>query len=94
MKGMAGMAMRYLLIDKQSIGDIWSNVLISLPALTSCVDTEFVLDTRRIPDGAGLDELVERVKETLVPDRNEAVQDNRNWASIEWTWQEYANRGQ
>ncbi|EAW19384.1 uncharacterized protein NFIA_093520 [Aspergillus fischeri NRRL 181] len=54
-----------------------------LAALTSCVDIQDVLlETGRIPDGAGLDDFVERVKEALETDREEAAQDNCIWASV------------
>jgi hypothetical protein len=66
-----------------------------LAALTSCLDiNDVLLETGRIADGAGLDDFVERVKEALAADREEAAQDNYIWASMEWRWQEYANWAQ
>jgi hypothetical protein len=128
MKAMAGIVMECLLINGQSISDIWyvmfhhrylysNNNSASgkyskedidslyghlkekrphlLAALTSCLDIKDVLlETGRIPDGAGLDDFVERVKEALAADREEAAQDNCFWASMEWSWQEHANRAQ
>lgn len=47
-----------------------------LAALTSCLDIEYALETGYIPDGAGLDDFIKRVKEALVTDWEESAQDN------------------
>jgi hypothetical protein len=51
-----------------------------------------VLETGCSPDGADLDDFGKRVNKALAADREEAAQDNCIWASMEWRWQEHANR--
>lgn len=52
----------------------------------------YVLETGCSPDGADIDDFGERVNKALAADREEAAQDNCIWASMEWRWQEHANR--
>lgn len=52
----------------------------------------YVLETGCSPDGADIDDFGERGNKALAADREEAAQDNCIWASMEWRWQEHANR--
>ncbi|KAL3412932.1 hypothetical protein V8F44DRAFT_645739 [Aspergillus fumigatus] len=104
-EALASRSRRCLLIDGQPIGDICTSGKYSKEDIESLnrhrkdkyphlmlAILAYVLETGCSPDGADIDDFGERVNKALAADREEAAQDNCIWASMEWRWQEHANR--